>query len=211
MIDWEAFKGQIQASPKKMLGYVLSLSVCFLLIWLLVAIRFDTPAETETGDQTGRLDSLRISLNAGQSDTVGSAAEVPAQPEITRQNSGSRLGDMLPVFLILMTAILMLWVWKKKDAAGTQKASFHNDLFQIVGRQEVSSGQELLVVKMNNEFWVLGSGMNGLQLLHRYAPENWDGPVPQNKGEGKKSETFFSSILKARESKVIQNTDANQK
>lgn len=209
MIDWEAFKSQLQASPQKMLGYVLSISVCFLLIWLLVAIRIDSPSEAGTTDQTGRLDSLRISLNAIQ-DTPASGVKDQTQPlNSAEKSTGTGFVDLLPAVLILLTAIILLWIWKKRRSSVTEvNNSLHNNLFEIVGRQEISPGQEMLAVKINNEFWVLNNGTNGLRLLQRYTDENWEGPDQQKSVNEKKPETLFSNILKSRKSKEMEGSDA---
>lgn len=212
MIDWEVFKRQLQASPKKMLGYVLSISVCFLLIWLLVALRIESPTEPGTTDQTGRLDSLRISLNSSQ-DANTPAAGMNDQTELPNtggnNNEGTGIGNLFPAVIILFIAIVLLWMWKKRRSPDQQtKNALQNGLFEIIGRQEISSGQEILAVKINNEFWVLGNGVNGLQVLQRYSTENWEGPNSPQKEIEKNSETVFSKILKSRQSKEMDGADA---
>lgn len=212
MIDWEVFKRQLQANPRKMLGYVLSISVCFLLIWLLVAIRFESPTEPESTDQTNRLDSLRISLNSAP-DTNNHAAGMMDQTQspITGEHKsvGTGIGNLFPAVLILFIAIILLWMWKKHGATTQQSnTSLPEDLFEIIGRQEISSGQEIIAVKINNEFWVLGNGVNGLQLLQRYSTENWEGPELKRKAEEEKKGSVFSKILKSRQSKEMEAPDA---
>lgn len=212
MIDWEVFKRQIQASPRKMLGYVLSISVCFLLIWLLVALRIESPVEPGTADQTGRLDSLRISLNSAQ-DTNPSSGGMNDETQSTNtsenNSSGTGIGNLLPAVLILFIAIILLWAWRKRGIPDKQtKNAFPKDLFEIVGRQQISTGQEILAVKINNEFWVLGNGVNGLQLLQKYSAKNWEGPdSPRNEDEKSKG-TVFSKILKSTQSKQVDGADA---
>lgn len=212
MIDWEVFKRQLQASPRKMLGYVLSISVCFLLIWLLVAIRIESPSEPGTTDQSGRLDSLRISLNSPQDANTPAAGinDGTQSSNIGEDNNvGTGVGNLLPAVLILFIAIVLLWMWKKRGAPNQQtKNALPNGLFEVIGRQEISSRQEILAVKINNEFWVLGNGVNGLQLLQRYSTENWEGPKSSQHEDGKSSETVFSKILKSRQSKEIDSADA---
>lgn len=209
MIDWEAFKRQLQASPQKMLGYVLSISVCFLLIWLLVAIRIDSPSEAGTTDRTGRLDSLRISMNDVQ-DPPASGMKDQTQPlNSAEKSTGTGFVDLLPAVLVLLTAIILLWIWKKRGSSVTEtNNSLQNNLFEIVGRQEILPGQEMLAVKINNEFWVLSNGADGLQLLQRYTAENWEGPDQQKNVDEKKPETLFSNILKSRKSKEMEGSDA---
>lgn len=212
MIDWEVFKRQLQASPRKMLGYVLSISVCFLLIWLLVALRIESPMEPLTTGQTGRLDSLRISLNSAQ-DTGTPAAGINNQTQSINNEANSSTGtgfsSLFPAVIMLFIAIILLWMWKKRGSPDQQtKNVLQNGLFEIVGRQEISSGQEIIAVKINNEFWVLGNGVNGLQLLQRYSKENWEGPNSPQKEDEKSSETVFSKILKSRQSKEMDGADA---
>ncbi len=212
MIDWEVFKRQLQASPRKMLGYVLSISVCFLLIWLLVALRIDSPVETGTADQTGRLDSLRISLNSAQNINPSEAGlnEQTQSPNTEVSNNiGSGFDKLFPAVLILFIAVILLWMWKKRGANDQQrKDAISNGLFEIIGRQEISSGQEVVAVKINNEFWVLGNGVNGLQLLQKYSAENWEGPNSSQSENEKNPETVFSKILKSTQSKEMEASDA---
>lgn len=212
MIDWEVFKRQLQASPRKMLGYVLSISVCFLLIWLLVAIRIESPMEPGTADQTGRLDSLRISLNSDQDTSppaTGMNEQIQSLNTGESNNIGSGFSKLFPAVLILFIAVILLWMWKKHGITDQQtKNAFPKDLFEIVGRQEISSGQEILAVKVNNEFWVLGNGVNGLQLLKKYSAENWEGPNSSQNETEKNPGTVFSKILKSTQSKEMEASDA---
>lgn len=212
MIDWEVFKHQLQASPRKMLWYVLSISVCFLLIWLLVAIRIESPMEPGTADQTGRLDSLRISLNSAQDTSppaTGMNEQIQSLNTGESNNIGSGFSKLFPAVLILFIAVILLWMWKKHGITDQQtKNAYPKDLFEIVGRQEISSGQEILAVKVNNEFWVLGNGVNGLQLLKKYSAENWEGPNSSQNEDQKSPKTVFSKILKSTQSKEMEASDA---
>lgn len=193
MIDWDAFKRQIQSNPQKMLGYVLGIAACFLVIWILVVMQTDTAGQRVVVDQSGRLDSLRISLNRATGDSLVGTKE---QDVVTAQQekSSSPFANALPTFLILMAAIGGLWYWIKKR--NTQPGSVGGQtVFEKIGIQEVTGGQQISVIKINSEYWVLGSGSQGMNLLHRFSEDEWDGPVVSEKESSKTKGKLFSSIL----------------
>ena len=64
MIDWDAFKSQLQTNPNRTLGFVLGLAACLLLIWLMTVAQNSDPRENRMVEiaEEGKLDSLRLSL-----------------------------------------------------------------------------------------------------------------------------------------------------
>lgn len=199
MIDWEAFKRQLQAQPNKMLGFVLAIAACFLLIWLLVVMQTDTTTELVTIDQKGRLDSLRLSLNQEASTDTFLVAN---QQNISASDAGknkSLFTNALPTFIILLAAIGGLWYWIKRKGSGTDvSAASGSSLFATVGTQQVTEEQRISVIRINNEFWVLDTGGQNIGLLHRFSESEWNGPdVTEQKT--RKTNSPFASILKKTE------------
>ncbi|MGD8428703.1 MAG: flagellar biosynthetic protein FliO [Balneolaceae bacterium] len=197
MIDWEAFKTQMQSRPKKVLGFVLGIAVCFLLIWMLVVLQAGTSGRTVVVDQSGRLDSLRVSLNKSAGDSLSKSSNLSNLAVAPREKSSAPFSNALPVFLILLAAIGGLWYWIKRGNASSDSKT--DGVFLPVGTQEVVAGQQISVIKMNDEFWVLGTCSSGMALLHRYSEEDWNGPEASQAGKKKHGGRLFATILKAKQ------------
>ena len=61
--------------------------------------------------------------------------------------------------------------------------------------QGIAPGQNLQIVEVNNEIWVLGVTGSSINLLHRYDRDEWDGPV-QPIGSISHKSFFFRDFLK---------------
>lgn len=209
MIDWEAFKRQIQANPKKMLGFVLAIAVCFLVIWMLVAVQVDPAGETVAVEQSGRLDSLRISLSEATGDSL-TIKDEQSVSVTTSEKSSSPFSNALPTFLIMLSVIGALWYWIKKNNDAEQQVSADVNLFDLLGSQQVAPGQQIAVIKINNEFWVLGTGGEVVQLLHRYSEDEWEGPESPVRKEKGSASKLFANILKNEQVKKAPGKNGSQ-
>ncbi len=212
MIDWDAFKTQIQTKPKKMLGFVLGIATCFLLIWMLVVMQSEASGQkTVAVDQSGRLDSLRISLNQSAADS----ADIAKQRTVAAENSeeSSPFMNTLPTFLIMLAAIGGLWYWIKKgnsDTDGDGNADFDGDLFNSLGTQEITAGHQISVLKINGEYWVLGTGGSQINLLHRYTEDEWDGPEVVSQEVEDRNDQLFSNILNSKKKNGESGNNGSQ-
>jgi hypothetical protein len=174
MIDWEAFKTQLQTNPGKLLKSVLLLAGCLLLIWMVVMLQGGSPAHQETIqiNKSGQLSGLNnLPDKAADSLTVGRSAQTA--PNMMDEHSGSGLYVLLPTILIFFIVIGGLWYWiRSKNAATSGKTS--GEVFTTIASQKVPGGQQMLIVRLNGEYWVMATGgTQGLTLLHRYPPEEW--------------------------------------
>ncbi|SMO59234.1 flagellar biosynthetic protein FliO [Fodinibius sediminis] len=202
MIDWEAFKRQVQARPSRMLGYVLAIALCFLLLWVLVVIQTDSPGgQRVSDDASGRLDGLYMdSARVSPADSLrASPSDLQSQPTAESKSGDSLFLDSLPTFLLLLAAVTGLWIWiKVRDADPSSAAS--SSLFTEIATQELSNGQQLIVIRINSEYWVLSSGMNDLSLLHRFTEEQWDGP-DHPAASPPANQALFARLLKKEQQK----------
>lgn len=209
MIDWDAFKTQIQANPKKMLGFVLGIATCFLLIWMLVVMQSEASGQKSVVvDQSGRLDSLRISLNQPATDSTN----IAKQNAVAAENSDERspFANALPTFLILLAAIGGLWYWIKKGNSDADNTGIDGDIFSSLGAQEISAGHQISVIKINGEYWVLGTGGSQINLLHRYTEDEWDGPEVTSQEVEDRSDKLFSSILNSKKKNGRSGNNGSQ-
>lgn len=210
MIDWDAFKTQIQANPKKMLGFVLGIATCFLLIWMLVVMQSEASGQKSVVvDQSGRLDSLRISLNQPAADST----DIAKQNAVAAENSEERspFANALPTFLILLAAIGGLWYWiKKGNSDADSNTGIDGDIFSSLGAQEINAGHQISVIKINGEYWVLGTGGSQINLLHRYTEDEWDGPEVTSQEVEDRSDKLFSSILNSKKKNGRSGNNGSQ-
>lgn len=195
MIDWDTFKAQLETNPGKLLKSVLLLAGCFLAIWIIVVLQSDPSVQnTIQVEESGRLDSLRISSNTTQQ------GHSQLRPTRTNDPGGTEMYSLLPwtLFLLVCLAGVWLWVRSKNSASGSSTGS---QLFQTVGAQQLPCGQQLVVIRLNDEYWVMTSGAaQGMNLLHRYDADEWQGPVnPPEKTDWKNTflETLHSASAKS--------------
>lgn len=221
MIDWDAFKKQMQAEPQKMLGFVLAIAVCFLVIWVLVVVQSDVTGPEQGVQQDSRLAELRSSMERAEPDSLALAADSTADPvsPVRQQvppaspSSGpsTPFADAWPTFLILLAAVAGLWLWIKRRArTGAPRLQETGELFERVGTQPLGPDQDLTVIALNDEYWVMATGGGETRLLHRYHTDEWNGPVAPPapaKGTGAAAGSAFSSILGKLKTK--QATDPN--
>lgn len=196
MIDWEAFKTQIQANPRKMLASILGIAVFFLVIWMFVAVQVDPSGENVAAEQSGRLDSLRLSLSDQFSDSLELKSNQNAAASKPEKANTSFM-KTLPVFLVLILVIGGLWYWIKKGGAGTTHSNIsEKNVFNLLGSQKIMAGKRITVIKINNEFWVLSTGGEAMQLLHRYTEDEWEGPDLPIQEEKESASQLFAKILR---------------
>lgn len=173
MIDWDTFKAQLQTNPGKLLKSVLMLAGCFLAIWILVILQSNPSTQNNIRVQeSGRLDSLQIS-------TFADAEEPTQSSPASGSGRAFDMSAMLPLILFFLICVAGVWFWMRSK----NNASLSNPpsrLFNTVGSQQLPGGQQLVVIKLNSEYWVMTTGgTEGMKLLHRYHADEWQGPTSQ--------------------------------
>lgn len=145
---------------KKVIQFAVALSTVLLVIWaFLLQQKNSVPQNTLSenslaADSTrdARLDSLRLVLGSN-------IANASQGEEKTSGTSG-----VMTTFIILAISVGGLWWWtKSKDVQKLETTP----VFKEVARQDLSTGQSIFVMEMNDEYWILGSSTGGLNLLHK--------------------------------------------
>lgn len=195
MIDWETFKAQLQTKPNKMLKSVLLLAGCLLLIWIVVIVQVGSPAEQDTVNihKSGQLDGLNFSTNGDITDSLAFRESSETTQPMLQKDSTSGLFVLLPVMLLFFIVLGGLWLWirsKRKPAAG----KINGEVFTTIASQKIPGGQQLLVAKLNDEYWVMATGgTQGVSLLHRYDTEEWK-TLEQHPVDKKSEDTFWQTL-----------------
>lgn len=198
MIDWDAFKSQLNANPRKMLGFVLALSVCFLVIWGIVVFQAGGASRpiTDADQADARLDGLRRSLDTDSlsatysntlsftfPDTGGTTGAGDESLHTTMAGTGPAgqdTGENRSMVLVILVGFLAvsggLWWWARKDNGDTDPMSYVG--ITTIATRELAAGQQLMIMEVNGEIWILGVGPQGSNLLHRYEKGDWNMPGP---------------------------------
>lgn len=163
--------------PKKILKYALGIGLGLLVLWIFVLAQSDNRSNHVNIEDQERIDSLRVALGR---DLV---------PVEERQSDGI-LTNAWNTFLILGGTIIIIWFFFRKKNAPQQPS---NPVFRVVSRQSLPTGQEIQVIEINQEYWVLASTHQQVTLLHRYQKEEWDLIVTEENDDSKNSS--FASLL----------------
>jgi len=161
--------------PKKILKMILGLAAIFLVLWVFVLAQsnqYDTSSSGTNG--IVNTDSLNLSLT-------------PQMRQTSAKQGGSVFLHTLPVLLFLTVVIFLLWYWQKKGGADKK-----SDLFEVVGRQQLGVGQQIVVMFINEEYWVLAISGKEISLLEKYAKEDWKGPEVGSRLSSNKFMKIFS-------------------
>ena len=190
MIDWESFKNQMQTNPGKMLKSVMLLAGCLLLIWILVMIESGSPTkQTVHIHKSGRLDSL--DMYSGRNPT-NSSSTTQGQGTMNN-NSGSGYYLLLPTALVFLVLVGGVWYWLHSRQTNTS-GNLTGDIFTTIATQKIPGGQQLLVIKINGEYWVMATGGGqGTELLHRYSSEEWK-TLERRPMKGDEEKTFWQTL-----------------
>ncbi len=159
--------------PKKILGTVISISVVLLVIWLFAVSRMEYrsgPAPDTATEE--RKESVQNIMNSRDGEQVA-----PGDRESSRI-----FLNALTTFAVMLVLLAAVWIWSRK------KSGFHfaGKHFREIAQHTVAPGQQLKILEINREVWVLGIGSGGITLLHRYPADQWkepDFPAPTPSGE----------------------------
>lgn len=174
---------------KKVIQFAVALSTVLLVIWAFLLQQQNEASKNTLTDKVvpsdstrdARLDSLRLELGAG-------IAETAPEQEKTSANTG-----LMTTFVILVLSVGGLWWWSRSIKSAKQ---VDTTFFKEVARQELSTGQSVLVMEMNDEYWFLGSSAGALNLLHKVHKSEC--PLPTNNGKQHSFKNFnnvFSQVM----------------
>lgn len=165
--------------PGKLLKYALAVGAGLLVLWIFVLTQSESRISTVSIEEQARIDSLRVAIGRDIA---------PVQQERTqRMFSGA-----FTTFLILIGAIGILW-WYFRSNKTIPDTTTQTGLFIFKGRQSLPGGQEIQVIEINGEYWVLAVNHGQTTLLHRFKKEEWDLIVKENEADG--SSSSFAGLL----------------
>lgn len=160
------------SDPKKTLKVMLSLAATFLVLWVFVLAQSnDSGPAAGSAQGLVKVDSLHLSLS-------------PTTAVVPQHESGGFYSRTIPIVIILGIVMAGLWYWQKKNPKKEE------DVFTVVGKQQLGVGQQITVIFINEEYWVLSTSGKDVSLMHRYSREEWNGKSPI--AEKDESSRFFN-------------------
>jgi len=169
-----------RGNPQKILGIVISISVVLLVLWLFMVSRMDYQSadsgvsgrdrDTVTYSQERR-DSVRVMM--GKSDAA----------QVSEDRSSRMFFNAFTTFVVLMIILAGVWIWSRSKSGQTSSSKYFKD----IGQHTIGQSQQLKVIEINNEIWVLGIGLDSVTLLHRYPKDQWKEPIPDDQETGSRS------------------------
>jgi flagellar biogenesis protein FliO len=205
MIDWKAFRQQMQSDPKKVLGFVIGLATVFFVMWAYVLLTSNLKKEAPETVQINKLElperveEYEPAMAAGLSGTDSTAMQTESNAgqlpsfRSRKAESGDNLPDLMPVMLLFLAVVSGFWVMRK----GRKKLNT-SDFMDVLGTQQLAVNQQLSLVHINSEYWVLAHSNGGINLLQRYSETEWKGKkAASDRKNGQKSlDASFLSLLK---------------
>ncbi len=191
MWDWKNSPPSIPGDPKKFLKLVLAISFGLLVLWVFVMAQTErSDRQSVSVEEQQRLDSLRQSLG-----TEGEPAE-------QRSDSQGMFFNAVTTFLILGGIGLAFWWWYSRKLSGTQQGvGSSGPVANVIGSQQIGMGQEIKVIEINEEYWVLGISNQSVNLLHRYQKSEWKSAEAFTGSSSEKEDSSFSRILSSLQQK----------
>jgi flagellar biogenesis protein FliO len=146
--------------PKKLLRTVISISVVLLVIWLFAVSRMEY--RSGPGDEAAgqRVESVQRIMN-------GDEERAPVARESSRI-----FMNALTTFTVMVILLAAVWYWSRRKPGPSSSARY----FREIGQHGIAPGQQLKILEINEEIWVLAIGSSGTTLLHRYPAGEWKEP-----------------------------------
>lgn len=191
-MDWDKLKQQIKTDPRKTVRFVVGLSITLLLLWGTVLM------QSETGGGSGyvNMDELKLSVAEGD---VESEQRSTSSPE---EEAGLTGSGFWIVLLLAGTGVgLYGYVVRKKNKNDNQASQQSLKKLALLESIELPADQTMSIVKVCNEYWVVGSGSQGMNLLKVLKNDEWsdlDVPsYPDNKPVKNGFMNLFDSVRNA--------------
>lgn len=185
MWDWKNAPPSLPGDPKRFLKIVLSISFGLLVLWVFVMAQTDrSERQTVSVEEQQRLDSLRQALGTDGQD-------------LRRQTeSQGMFFNALTTFLVLGGLAIAFWWWYSRKYSTANPPAGGGAVAKVVGNQQIGLGQEIKVIEINDEYWVLGVSSQSVNLLHRYQKDEWKSPEQLERAtRAGQADSSFSRIL----------------
>jgi len=193
MINRETLQNEMHKNPRKIIQFLIGLSICFLLIWVVVASQMESPSSQYISvEESGRLDSLKLFLKDNNSIAAVTDKAKSNPSSISNQSTGV----VFPGLLCMLVIVSGLWWWIKNKSNGQRWGdNSSNSLFKIVESQELELGQKLILIEMNEQYWLLAVSANKTNLLHHCRKDEWKGLVDVKENKDKQFNSSQKSFL----------------
>lgn len=165
------------APQQKLLGIVLSVAIVMLLLWLFTVSRIEfTSIQSAEPPSQERRESVREMMGTAKNENVA------------EQRSSRLFMNAFTTFVVMMALFAGVWIWSRNRSRFAPQHS----AFKELGDQMIGPNQQIKVIEINEEVWVLGLASGSIVLLHRYAKEDWKGTEQASKADPKRR---FMDIL----------------
>ncbi|MEX0769782.1 MAG: flagellar biosynthetic protein FliO [Balneolaceae bacterium] len=168
-MDWEKLKQQIKSEPRKTLRFVIGLSITLMVLWVMVLM------QSETGSGTGYVKLNEIELSTTGQEIENSQTQPSIFPaNLTDEENSSSSGILFLWVTIGVGALLYGYVVRKKSKMNRRPDPEAYNKLSLLESIELPSDQTVSIVKVCNEFWIVGSGNQGINLLKILDREEWN-------------------------------------
>lgn len=168
----------LSVSPPRILKIVIGLSVVLLLMWLFTLSQIDY-----TGADTGTREVFQ-QQQAADSLLADSAATEAADPD-RYGGSSDMFSNGLVTFFVLAIILAAIWFWIDRSEGSVPAAKG-----RAIDSHTLGEGGQLKIIRVNKEVWVLGVTSTSVNLLHRYAEDEWKETKEANPATGAGRDTF---------------------
>src|SRR5699024_543916 len=129
---------------------------------------------------------------ADSSDSLTAATAQNDVQDFLPSKSPNNFSGLLPTLLIIFITLGGLWLWLKSKKK-KNKQQINGQIYTKIASQQLPGGQQLMVAKLNKEYWVMAFGVRqDVILLHRYNEQEWHGIEQQSPPE----KNWKSTLLK---------------
>jgi flagellar biogenesis protein FliO len=198
-MDFDKFGKQLKSNPRKTLRFVAGFSVTLIVLWLLVLM------QTNSWKNEGYVDIQNIEEISGSSTLQKDGeSKIESSLPVTEQRS-SAPGYGTVLFLLLAVGGAYYFLNHKNKKSPQDKTSANLEILESI---PVPGGNNLVMIGVNDECWIMSSGESGLEILKVLSRSEWK---QQDLAEKKKpvQKTRFADLLKGlqRNGQVMNGSD----
>jgi len=198
-MDFDKFGKQLKSNPRKTLRFVAGFSVTLIVLWLLVLM------QTNSWKSEGYVDIQNIEEISGSSALQKDGeSKIESSHPVTEQRS-SAPGYGTVFFLLLAVGSAYYFLNHKNKKSPQEKTSANLEILESI---PVPGGNNLVMIGVNDECWIMSSGESGLKILKVLSRSEWK---QQDLAEKKKpvQKTRFADLLKGlqRNGQVMNGSD----
>ncbi|SHG14491.1 Flagellar biogenesis protein FliO [Fodinibius roseus] len=151
----------LSVSPPRILKIVIGLSVVLLLMWLFTLSQIDHTGENTGGREVFQQEQAADSLSADSAASEAGDAD-------RYGGSSDMFSNGLITFFVLVIILAAIWFWIDRSEGAVPPAKGRE-----IDSHTLGEGGQLKIIRMNSEVWVLGVTSASVNLLHRYAEDEW--------------------------------------